>query len=188
MAGLIDVQPRLLRQGGEQFFVGCLQAGTDFLHQLGQLAAADRHADHVAEKLADRGERSVTDSLEKSDQCRHAWPHQAGLDHFPGERGVVHEATAGTPIRQTAMLLDAQRHGGDLHLLDDARRGVGFLQGTTAVRATVQGVGVGGVDLFRRKLRPALRLMTRLTAAAAFPAVLPPVLGLLDNITGGRFR
>ena len=186
VAGLIDVQARFLGQGAEQFLVGCFQAGTHFLHQLGQLSAADGEAHHVAEKSTDGGERGMTDPLEKGDQRRQARPHQAALDHFGGNRGVMHALTVRTPVGQSSMRVDAQGHLCDLDLLEHAGSRVGLFQGPAAVGALIECVIMGRIDLFRSKRRAVVGLMAHLTATLSLAAVLRLVLGLLDDISGGR--
>ena len=126
VAGLIDVQARFLGQGAEQLLVGCFQAGTHFVHQLGQLSAADGDAHHVAEKSADGGERGMTDTLEKGHQRRQPRPRQAGLNDGRRHRGVMHAPTMATPVGQPPMFLDAQGHLDDLDLLEHAGSRVGL--------------------------------------------------------------
>src|SRR5262245_39320231 len=128
----------------------------------------------------------MTDSLEKGNQRRQPWPREAGVDHFPGNRGVMHAPTGATPGGQSPMFVDAKGHLPDLHLLEHARSGAGVLQGSTAVGAVIQCVGMSVVDLFRSERRTVVRFMAHLSATLSFTAVRRLVLGLLDDITGGR--
>jgi hypothetical protein len=84
------------------------------------------------------------------------------------------------------MFVDAKGHLHDLDLLKHARSSAGVLQGSAAVGAVIECVGMGVVDLFRRERRTVVRFMAHLRATLSFAAVRRLVLGLLDDITGGR--
>jgi hypothetical protein len=66
------------------------------------------------------------------------------------------------------MLLDLEGDFLNLHLLHDARRLIGVLQGPAAIRATVECIVVGIGNLFRRKRHAFVAWMAGLPAAPAF--------------------
>ena len=185
--GLVDVEARFAGQDGQHFLVGLLQAGADLGHQLGQIPAADRDADHVAQVLTDGGKRAMTGALEEPDQGREFRTSQAGLLDRLGQGPVMHPLAVPAPIGQSTVLLDAHGLVADLDLLDQPRSGGGVLKLATAIGALRQRVVLGLVDLLGRKLRALMLRMAGLTAAAAFLVLaLRIVLGRLDDITGRR--
>ena len=84
--GLIDVEPFLAGQEGREFLVRPLEGLRHLAEHLGQLPARDRHPQHIAAELADRGKRRVAYALEVGDQGRQPRPHQSGGLDFRAAR------------------------------------------------------------------------------------------------------
>jgi hypothetical protein len=117
MARLIHVQTGLQGKVCQQRFVRFVQRRTHFVDYFGQQAPRQRHAQHIADKVADRRIGRVAGAFEISDQRRQAWPHQAAaLD--PRRQGpVMNLAAVRTPGGLAAMFHDAERHRFDVDLL-----------------------------------------------------------------------
>ena len=101
---------------------------------------------HVAEELADGRKRGMADALQVGDQGGQPRPDQAAVARSrAGSGGVMHLAAVGAPARVAPVLLDQERHRGDIDLLDDAGRSspVGP-QPVAAAGADVQEVIVAG--------------------------------------------
>src|SRR5205807_759792 len=88
VAGLVGVDYLLLGQHLQQRVVGELKADADFGDQLGQVPTADFEPDHVADKLANGGEGTVTGAFEIGNQRGQAGTDQSGLAHL-GVDGCV---------------------------------------------------------------------------------------------------
>jgi hypothetical protein len=141
VAGLIDVEPRLPREILQEFLIGLFQRPAHLADDLGQLPAPDGQADDVADELADGRVRGMTDSLEVGDDGGEARPRQAAALDRQRERGVIFLGAVGTPPRMTAVLVDLQRHGGDVDLLNhDGLGSDGLMQSPSTRGAEVQEV------------------------------------------------
>ena len=120
MAGLVDVELVLLRQAMQKFLIGLLQRTSYLADDRRQLPTRDRHADDIADELADGRERGMTDPLEVGDQGGQSGSDQAAAFDSDGQRSLVKLLTTRAPSRMTAVLLNRQRHVVDVNLLDDS--------------------------------------------------------------------
>ena len=187
MPRLVDVQHGFARQPREQFGVGRGQGPAHLGDQLGQVAAGNVHARHVAEKLADGGERGVADALHKGDQGRQPRAEQPRLDHGVRQRRVMELLAVGAPVGQASMLGDDRRCFGDFDLLQHVGRTLGQPKRTATVGATIQGVRLDMLDSLGREDRSQVLWMSWLGAAFSFLSVLGRRPRRLDYIAGGRF-
>lgn len=78
VAGLVNVQNRLLRQLFQKLLIHRAETVADFATYLAELPAADLDADNIAKEFADRGERTMASALHIGNQRRQSWPGQTG--------------------------------------------------------------------------------------------------------------
>jgi len=169
VAGFVHVERLFQRQPAEQFGVGRVQRGGGLFDDLAQVAARDVFAQHVAHELADRGEGGVIDGLHVGDQRGEPLLEQAFLDHRFGEWVIMNLAAAFAPDRIGTVLLLADDHLLDFHLLQHARRLVQEGQpGVAALRAGVEPVLVEVLDVRFREGRALVPGMAGLRADLAF--------------------
>ena len=138
--GLVDVQHGLARQTLEQLRVRRGQRFAHLADELGQIAAGNVHPHHVAEELADRGERGVADAFHEGDQRGQPRTEQARLHHRLGHRGVMHLAAVRAPVGQPLMFRHDRGRFRDFHLLEHFRLTPRREQPAAAVRAAVERV------------------------------------------------
>ena len=122
VARLIHVEMILLRQQRQQLFIWSLQYFTDLVDHLGQIAAGNGDVQDVTKIFADRRERCMTRSFEKTNQPRQAWAEQAPC-FDPGRQGSrIFLLTMRAPTYVTPMFFDGKLDLRLIDLLDDAGR------------------------------------------------------------------
>jgi len=189
--GLVDVQPRLSRQVGQEFVVGRRESPLHFAAQVAEVTAADRHAHHVAEELAHGAERAVTGPFQIGDQRREPRPDQTRADHLARQPSDVRREAPPAPAYQGTMFRDLDRRADDLDLLKDAGNFVGRRQRAAAVGADVQRMFASLIDLVIGKGLPLVPGMPRLAARLApflSPALGFPLARRLHDVARRTFR
>ena len=99
MGRLLDAEPALLGQVGQQLSVGALQGGAGLADHLGQLAARESQADDVAEELADAeaGVKPDDEAVRKAQSFR-AKPQRADGAWAMASRAILSSGKPATNL------------------------------------------------------------------------------------------
>lgn len=171
MAGLVNPQPLLHWQARKQLLIGWGQRLARLADDLRQFSTRDRYPHDIPEELANRRERRVTGPLEVSNQAGQFGTHQSTVRDRRRQRSLVDLLAMRAPSRMTAMLLNRERHFGDVHLLDHPRHDRGCtLEVASAPRTEVEKMIEGPpIEGFGRKRGTFVHRMSRLSAALPLP-------------------
>src|SRR5205807_2650496 len=119
--------------------VSVLHAGAGLGDEFGEMAAADREAENIADEFANGGKGTMAAALEVGDQGVEAWPDQTGAALGCVDGRVVNLLAFAAPARLTAKLDDANQFGGfeQIDLLNDLGRQLAGHDGAMTIGARV---------------------------------------------------